>query len=114
MTGRRSVRTEPYGAPSGTLSLLTCNYSVELPEIETASLPGVLASELPVHSVSFRFIPARYLRLCFRVLTASRAVAGGDLITPIEASAIDTFVTGADQCVAGKQKTGQLELSDCP
>jgi hypothetical protein len=46
---------------------------VELPGIETDALPGNLGSELPVRSISVEFGPARYLRLCFRVLTASRA-----------------------------------------
>ena len=30
-----------------------------------------MPSELQVRSASFRFVPARYLRFCFRVLTAS-------------------------------------------
>jgi hypothetical protein len=34
---------------------------------------------LHVRSVSFRFSPANYLRVCFRVLTASRAVITRDL-----------------------------------
>jgi CubicO group peptidase (beta-lactamase class C family) len=40
-----------------------------------AALPGILASELPIRSVSFRFSPACYLRIRFRVLTTSRAGA---------------------------------------
>jgi hypothetical protein len=38
---------------------------VELPGIEPDSLPGLLPSELLFRYVSFRFVPARYLR--FRV-----------------------------------------------
>jgi hypothetical protein len=56
------------------LVALTSIFSVELPGIEPAALPGLLPSELPVRYVSFRFSPARYLRLSFRLLTASRAV----------------------------------------
>jgi hypothetical protein len=48
---------------------------VELPGIEPASLPGLLPSELPIRYVSFPFSTARYLRVRFQVLTASRAVA---------------------------------------
>src|SRR5271166_3065048 len=40
--------------------------------LEPLSLPAETPSDLQVHSVSFRFSPARYLRFCFRVLTASR------------------------------------------
>src|SRR5882757_5282439 len=47
---------------------------VELPGIEPACLPGNLLAERQFHSASFRFSPARYLRLRSRVLTASRAV----------------------------------------
>jgi hypothetical protein len=46
-------------------------FSVELPGIEPDGLTGLLPSELPFRSVSFRFSPARYLRFRFRVLTAS-------------------------------------------
>ena len=49
-------------------------FLVELPGIEPDALPGLLPSELPFRSVSFRFSPARYLRFRSRVLTASRAV----------------------------------------
>jgi hypothetical protein len=56
------------------LSALASYLSVELPGIETDALPGVLASDLPVRSISVQFSPARYLRLCLRVLTASRPV----------------------------------------
>jgi hypothetical protein len=45
---------------------------VELPGIETGSLPGVLHSELRFRYISFQFSPIRYLRFCSRVLTASR------------------------------------------
>ena len=47
---------------------------MELPGIETDALPCNMQFELRVRSVSFRFDPARYLRFCFRVLTASRPV----------------------------------------
>src|SRR5271169_6860216 len=52
---------------------MTCCFSVELPGIEPDDLPGLLPSELPVRSVSFRFGPLRYLRFRFRALTPSRA-----------------------------------------
>lgn len=51
---------------------MTCCFSVELPGIETDALPGNMPSELQVHSVSFQFSPARYLRFHSQVLTASR------------------------------------------
>jgi hypothetical protein len=51
---------------------LTSIFYVELPGIETDDLPGLLGSQLPVRSVSFRFVPARYLWFRFRVFTASR------------------------------------------
>jgi len=35
---------------------------VELPGIEPDALPGNMCSEMQVHSVSFRFVPARHLR----------------------------------------------------
>jgi hypothetical protein len=59
------------------LAALTSIFSVELPGIEPASLPGLLPSELLFCYVSFRFSPVRYLRFRFRVLTASRAVIAG-------------------------------------
>jgi hypothetical protein len=46
--------------------------TVELPGIEPDALPGILGSEQRFRSVSFQFSTARYLRVCFRVLTASR------------------------------------------
>jgi hypothetical protein len=52
---------------------LAGRYSVELPGIEPAALPGNMPSELPVRSVSVRFSPAHYLRFRSRFLTASRA-----------------------------------------
>ena len=52
---------------------LTSLFFVELPGIEPAALPGLLPGDLPVRYVSLPFSPARYLRLSFRVLTASRA-----------------------------------------
>jgi hypothetical protein len=55
------------------LSGLASQHSVvELPGIETDALPGNLPADLPIRSVSFRFSPARYLRIPFRDLTASR------------------------------------------
>jgi hypothetical protein len=51
---------------------LTSCLVVELPGIEPASLPGKMPSELRFRYVSFRFSPARYLRVCTRLLTASR------------------------------------------
>jgi len=51
---------------------LTSIFSVELRGIEPDALPGVLGFELSVRSISVQFGPARYQRLCFRVLTASR------------------------------------------
>ena len=54
--------------------MLTSTFSVELPGIEPAALPGLLLPELPVRSVSFRFSASRYLQIPVRVLTASRAV----------------------------------------
>jgi hypothetical protein len=56
------------------LMALTSTLSVELPGIEPDSLPGILAAELPVRSVSVQFSTSRYLWLCLRVLTASRPV----------------------------------------
>jgi hypothetical protein len=53
--------------------VLTSTFSVELPGIEPAALPGLLPSELPVRYVSFPFSPARSLRFRSQVLTASRA-----------------------------------------
>jgi hypothetical protein len=50
---------------------LTCNYSVELPGIETDALPGNLVAQLPFRSMSVQLSNARYLRFRFRVLTAS-------------------------------------------
>jgi len=40
--------------------------------IEPELLPGRMHSERRFHSVSFRFGPVRYVRIRFRVLTASR------------------------------------------
>ena len=57
--------------PSLSAWLVSC---VELPGIQTDSLPGEMLSELQFHYVSVRFSPARYLRSGSRVLTASRAV----------------------------------------
>jgi hypothetical protein len=54
------------------LVALTSIFSVELPGIEPASLPGLLPSELQFRYVSFPFSTVRYLRFHFRVLTASR------------------------------------------
>jgi hypothetical protein len=60
---------------TGQSSMVLASYfSVELPGIEPELLPGKMHSELLFRYVSFPFSPARYLRLCFRVLTASRAV----------------------------------------
>jgi hypothetical protein len=55
---------------------LTSGFSVELPGIEPDALPGKTAADLQFHSVSFRFSPAHYLRIRFRVLTASRVIVG--------------------------------------
>jgi hypothetical protein len=57
-----------FGASGGETSA----FLVELPGIDTDALPGKMASGLLFRSNSFRFIPARYLRFRFRVLTASR------------------------------------------
>lgn len=54
------------------LLALTSMSSVELPGIETDSLPGNLASDLTVRFDSVQFSTARYLRFRFGVLTASR------------------------------------------
>src|SRR5271166_4105820 len=54
-------------------------FSVELPGIEPAALPGFFRPELQFRYVPFRFSPARYLRFCPRVLTASRAVSAGQI-----------------------------------
>jgi hypothetical protein len=62
-------------AASFLLTLVNSYFSVELPGIEPAALPGLLASELPVRYVSFPFSPPRYLPLRPRVLTASRVLA---------------------------------------
>jgi hypothetical protein len=56
------------------LTALASQFLVEPPGIETDSLPGILASERPVRSISVPFSPTRYLRIRSRVLTASRAV----------------------------------------
>jgi hypothetical protein len=73
---------------------------VELPGIEPDGLPGNMPSELPVHSVSFRFSPARYLRIRFRVLTnvhdAMRWL--GDIAlfeSPIWSLVLDRVILGA-------------------
>jgi hypothetical protein len=55
---------------------------VELPGIEPAALPGLLPSELPVRSVSVRFVPVRYLRFRSQVLTASRVEGAVDPAVP--------------------------------
>ena len=60
------------GPPGLDLYPLSCCLSVELPGIEPEPLPGKMPSELLFRYVSFPFSPARYLRLRFRVLTASR------------------------------------------
>jgi hypothetical protein len=57
------------------LVALTSIFSVELPGIEPAALPGKMPSDLTVRYVSFRFNTARYLRIPIQVLTASRAVS---------------------------------------
>ena len=59
------------------LVALTGIFSVELPGIEPAALPGKMPSDLTVRYVSFRFNTARYLRIPIQVLTASRAVSSG-------------------------------------
>jgi hypothetical protein len=55
--------------------VLTRPFSVELPGIETAALPGLLASEQAIRSVWFRFLPVNYLRFRSGVLPASRALS---------------------------------------
>jgi hypothetical protein len=47
---------------------------VELRGFEPPRLPGKTPVYLRFRSVSFQFSPARYLRFCSRVLTASRAI----------------------------------------
>ena len=47
---------------------------MELPGIETDALPGNLASNLQFRYVSLQFSTSHYLRIRFRVLTASRAL----------------------------------------
>src|ERR1700728_2865449 len=56
------------------LLALTSFPCVELPGIEPVALPGLLPSELPVRYITFPFSPVRYLRIHFRVLTASRSM----------------------------------------
>jgi hypothetical protein len=56
------------------LVALTSLFSVELPGIEPAAPPGLLASEQQFRSASLRFVPAGYLRLRSQALTASRRV----------------------------------------
>ncbi len=64
--------------PIGPTALLVGEGGLEPPR-----LPGKTPVYLRFRSVSFQFSPARYLRFCFRVLTASRAVASGtDLMNP--------------------------------
>jgi hypothetical protein len=46
---------------------------IEITLLGTVAQPGKTQVYLQVRSVSVRFIPARYLRFCSRVLTASRA-----------------------------------------
>jgi hypothetical protein len=53
---------------------LSSQFSAELPGIETDALPGNLASNLQVRHVSLQFSTSHYLRIRFRVLTASRAL----------------------------------------
>ncbi len=52
------------------LVVLTASFQVELPKIETDSLPKLLLRELAVHPVSFRLIHVYYQRLRPRDLTA--------------------------------------------
>jgi hypothetical protein len=52
--------------------ILTSIFSVALPGIEPAALPGKMRPELTVRYVWFPFGPVRYPRGSFRVLTASR------------------------------------------
>ena len=47
---------------------------IEITLLGTVPQPGKTRVYLQVRSVSVRFSPAGYLRFCFRVLTASRAV----------------------------------------
>ena len=60
---------------------MTSEYSVELPGIEPLPDQAIGSSELQVHSISFRFSPARYLRVRSRVLTASRVTPKGAKFT---------------------------------
>jgi hypothetical protein len=51
----------------------TCpDFAVELKGFEPPPLPAEIPPALQVRFISFQFVPARYLRFCFRVLTASR------------------------------------------
>jgi hypothetical protein len=68
-------------------------------------------------AVSLRLVPIRSCSLpagLFSGLDGVKSSRGTRSDNPKRASAIDPFVTGADQCVAGAQETGRLELSDCP
>jgi hypothetical protein len=62
------------GSRPGRKYALTSSLTVELPGIETDALPGNLASNLQFRYVSLQFSTSRYLRIRFRVLTASRAL----------------------------------------
>jgi hypothetical protein len=52
---------------------------VQLRGFEPLPLPAEMPLDLHVRSDSFRFSPVRYLRFCFRVLTASRLFGGAAL-----------------------------------
>ena len=54
---------------------ITRNFSVQLPGIEPAALPGIMPFERRFPYVSFQFSPVRYLRFRFRVLTASSLIS---------------------------------------
>jgi hypothetical protein len=49
------------------------DFMVELRRFAPQLLPAEIPLDLQIRSVSFRFVPARYLRFRSRVLTASRA-----------------------------------------
>jgi hypothetical protein len=73
VAGLLNVTAVPRGSTPGR-ERCPCICSVELPGIEPELRPGLLVSELQVHSVSLHFNPARHLWFRCRVLTASRAV----------------------------------------
>jgi hypothetical protein len=67
------------GSTANVVRRQASHFPVELRGLEPLPQPDKTPIYLQVYYVSFRFSPARYLRFCFRVLTASRARRGGSI-----------------------------------